>query len=103
VTLTNTGKVDAENIVQLYINKEKRSGDDPVCSLRGFSRAKIPAGKSASVKFELPASAFESVLESGEIALVPGAYIVTAADAAPLAVSVKRGASKPVLAKINVL
>jgi beta-glucosidase len=103
VTLTNTGKVDAENVVQLYVAKENRSANDPVCSLRAFSRVAIPAGKSAAAEFELPSSAFESVLESGESALVPGAYIVTAADSAPLAISVKRGAAKPVSAKINVV
>jgi beta-glucosidase len=103
VTLTNTGKIDAENVVQLYVAKEKRGENAPVCSLRAFSRVVIAAGKSAAAEFELPASSFEQVLESGESALVPGAYIVTAADAAPLAVSERRGASKPVSAKINVI
>jgi beta-glucosidase len=102
VTVTNTGKQDADEVVQIYISKDDRGADDPLSSLRGFRRLHIPAGKSAAVEFELLASAFETVNEKGESVLAPGSYSVIAADAAPVPVSVEKGAPAPVSVKIKV-
>ncbi|AEF83258.1 glycoside hydrolase family 3 C-terminal domain-containing protein [Leadbettera azotonutricia] len=101
VQVSNTGKRDAEEVVQLYIAKDNRSEDEPASSLRGFRRLKILAGKSASVEIELPASAFETINAEGASVLIPGSYTVIAADAAPLPVSVEKGATKPVTAKVQ--
>lgn len=102
VTVSNTGKYDADEVVQIYVSKDERSADEPITSLRGFRRIFIPAGKSETVEFELPASAFESVNREGEYVLLPGSYTVTAADAAPVSVAVEKGAPAPVSAKIKV-
>jgi beta-glucosidase len=102
VKVTNTGKVDAEEVVQLYISKDAREADDPIASLRAFKRLKIPAGQQATAAFTLDAAAFETVNRDGTPVLVPGAYTLTAADAAPLPVSQERGASTPVSAKVTV-
>jgi beta-glucosidase len=102
VNMTNTGKRDAENVIQIYISKDERGPDDPAVSLRAFRRVAVPAGQTASVEFDLPASAFELVNAGGDSSLVPGSYTVTAADAAPLPVSVEKGAAKPAAAKITV-
>ena len=102
VSVTNSGTIDAEEVVQVYISKDKREADDPIASLRAFKRVKIAAGQQASIEFTLTASDFESVNQAGESVLVPGVYTVTAADAAPLPVSVERGASQPVSAKVTV-
>jgi beta-glucosidase len=102
VTASNTGKWDAEEIVQLYVSKDDRGETDPMLSLRGFRRIFIPVGKSATVEFDLPSMAFESVNANGEYALLPGSYTVIAADAAPVPASLEKGASSPVSVKINV-
>ena len=103
VTVTNTGKRAAEEVVQIYVAKDKRGTDDPLFSLRAFRRVYIPAGKSAEVDFELPSSAFETINEKGESALVPGSYTVIAADAAPTPIAAERGAPSPVRAQIRVV
>ncbi|MDR2965693.1 MAG: glycoside hydrolase family 3 C-terminal domain-containing protein, partial [Treponema sp.] len=106
VTVSNTGKIDADEVVQLYISKDGRSGDDPIASLRGYKRINIPAGKSKTVEFDLNAEAFETVNDQGESVLVPGTYSVIAADAAPVPLAsplaVEKGAPVPVSIKINV-
>jgi beta-glucosidase len=102
VKLTNTGSRDAEEVVQIYIAKEKRGVDDPITSLRAFRRIAVPADKTVSAEFALPASAFETINAEGENVLAAGAYTVTAADAAPVPVAVEKGAAKPVSAKIEV-
>ena len=102
VTVSNTGKRDAEDVVQIYVSKENRGADDPLSSLRDFRRVFIPAGKSVTVEFDLPAAAFETVNADGDSVLLPGAYAVIAADAAPVSVSAEKGAPAPVTAKITV-
>jgi beta-glucosidase len=103
VKVSNTGKRDAEEVVQIYIARENRGADDPASSLRAFRRILIPAGQTISAEFELAAAAFESVNAGGENVLVPGAYTVYAGDAAPLPVSVEKGAPKPAHASITIV
>jgi len=102
VTVTNTGKRDADEVVQIYVSKDGRGGDEPFSSLKGFRRIFIPAGKSKKAEFDLPSSAFETVSAEGEYRLIPGSYSIIAADAAPVVVAVEKGAPAPVFAKIKV-
>jgi len=102
VTVTNTGKRDAEEVVQLYVSKEKLEADEPFSSLRGFKRVFIPAGRSKTVEFDLFSTVFETINAEGESVLTPGSYKVIAADAAPVPVSVEKGASASVSERIFV-
>ncbi|MCL2209545.1 MAG: glycoside hydrolase family 3 C-terminal domain-containing protein [Treponema sp.] len=101
--ISNTGKFDADEVVQIYITRDGRSEDEPLSSLRGFRRVFIPAGKNVKVEFDLSASAFETVNEKGESVLLCGVYTITAADAAPVPAATEKGASSPVFAKIEVI
>jgi beta-glucosidase len=103
VKVRNTGSRDADEVIQIYVSKDDKAADDPAFSLRAFKRVSIPAGKTVSAEFELPAGAFESVNDAGDSVLVPGSYTVIAADAAPLSVSTEKGAPAPVSAKIRVV
>ncbi|MDR0669677.1 MAG: glycoside hydrolase family 3 C-terminal domain-containing protein [Treponema sp.] len=102
VELSNIGSRDAEDVIQLYISREDRTGDEPLCSLRDFRRVRLPAGTSLAVNFRLSSSAFETVNAQGEQVLLPGRYRVTAADAAPLPVSRERGAPAPLSELVTV-
>jgi beta-glucosidase len=102
VTVTNTGKRDAEEVVQLYISRDKREADEPFASLKGFKRVFIPAGKAKTVEFDLFSAIFETISVEGESVLLPGSYSVIAADAAPALVSVEKGAPEPVVEKIMI-
>jgi beta-glucosidase len=100
VDVQNTGKFDGDEVVQVYIAKKNRSEDDPACTLRAFNRVHIKQGVSERLTFKLDSSAFETVNSEGENVLVPGSYIVTLADAAPLPCSEKLGATAAVMAEI---
>ena len=102
VKLSNTGKKDADEVVQIYIARDGRGEDEPLSSLRAFRRVFIPAGKSVSLEFELPASAFETINAEGDPVLLPGSYTVIASDAAPVSVALEKGAPAPVSAKVKV-
>ncbi|HAH60462.1 MAG TPA: glycosyl hydrolase [Treponema sp.] len=102
IDVKNTGKFDGDEVVQLYVAKKNRSADDPACTLRAFSRVHVKRGETAHVSLKLDSHAFDSVNSEGESVLVPGTYVVTVADAAPLPCSEKLGAAAPVTAEIVV-
>ncbi|WP_295050045.1 fibronectin type III-like domain-contianing protein [Ruminococcus sp.] len=53
VNVTNTGNVDGEEVVQLYIRDMKGSVTRPVKELKGFKKIMIKAGESRKVTFNL--------------------------------------------------
>ena len=71
-TVSNTGEMDADEIVQLYIRDRVGSITRPVKELKGYKRISIPQGKSAEVAFKLDAKDLEffngkqNVIEPGE-------------------------------------
>ncbi|MDR2921922.1 MAG: glycoside hydrolase family 3 C-terminal domain-containing protein [Treponema sp.] len=101
VKVSNTGKRDADEVVQIYVTKDNRAENDPVTSLRDFRRVHIKAGAAVTVDFDLPRSAFETVNDEGVAESLPGSYTVIAADSAPVAVAAEKGAPNFVSAKIN--
>lgn len=58
VPLTNTGKTDGEEVVQVYLRK-KGDVSGPVKALRAFKRVNIPAGQTKNVIFELTDKQFK--------------------------------------------
>lgn len=52
VPVTNTGKLDGEEVIQVYLKKENDS-NGPAKTLRAFKRVLIPAGEKVNVTFEL--------------------------------------------------
>jgi beta-glucosidase len=102
VTVKNTGKCDAEEVVQVYVTRDGHTDDEPACSLKGFKRVAVKAGGSAQAVFELGQEAFETVNAEGKSVLLPGTYTVTVADSAPIAGAQAKGAAKPVSFKVEI-
>lgn len=74
VPVTNTGKLDGDEVVQVYVKALDDAGA-PIKSLAGFKRVNIPAGQTANVKVELNKDAFSFYNEDiDEISFRPGRY-----------------------------
>ena len=58
IPVSNTGKRDGTEIVQVYVHKINDT-DGPLKTLKGFQRVDIAAGKTGQVVINLPASSFE--------------------------------------------
>jgi beta-glucosidase len=58
VTVSNTGKMDGDEVIQVYLTRPEGNSSRPVKSLIAFKRVSIPAGKSATTVFTIPASRF---------------------------------------------
>jgi len=76
IPVSNTGKREGTEIVQVYIHKVNDI-DGPLKTLKGFKRVKIAAGKSADVNIIILHSSFEFYDKtSGKMAVTPGDYEV---------------------------
>jgi len=73
VTVTNTGKVNGDEVVQLYLNFPGVPGA-PLKALRGFRRVHLDAGASVKVQFELQPRDLSIVTEAGEVVVPEGEF-----------------------------
>ncbi|MGP3973905.1 glycoside hydrolase family 3 C-terminal domain-containing protein [Streptomyces sp. 8N114] len=81
VRVTNTGRRDGDEVVQLYVRRRGSRDKQPLQQLRGFERVRVKAGRSTTVRFKLRAADLahwdvtrgREVVESGEIELRVGA------------------------------
>lgn len=53
IDLTNTGKVEASEITQLYINDEESSIEKAVNELKGFTKTKLSPNETKTLRFTL--------------------------------------------------
>jgi len=87
IPVSNTGKRDGTEILQVYV-KKVNDVDGPSKTLRGFKRVELKAGKTTPVTIELAPSSFEFYDRSQhKMAVTPGEYEVfygTSSDAKDL-------------------
>ncbi len=81
VTVTNTGKYDVDEVVQLYIRDRFASISRPVKELKGFERIRLKAGESKTVSFNITPdmlkfynSVLQFVLEPGDFDIMIGPH-----------------------------
>ena len=80
VEVTNSGEIDGEEIVQLYIRDKVSSATRPVKELKGYQRVALKAGETKTVSFTIDAEslAFYDInmaycVEPGEFMIMTGA------------------------------
>ncbi|WP_291534433.1 xylan 1,4-beta-xylosidase [Bacteroides sp.] len=74
VPVTNTGKRNGEEVVQVYLRKQG-DAEGPIKTLRAFKRVSIPAGKTVNVEFDLKDKELEWWDDqSNTVRVCPGSY-----------------------------
>jgi beta-glucosidase len=73
VTVTNTGKVAGDEVVQLYLKFPDVPGA-PIRALRGFQRIHLEPGASEKVQFQLRPRDLSMVTDLGDIIVAQGKY-----------------------------
>jgi beta-glucosidase len=81
-TVTNTGKVAGDEVVQLYLSFPDVKGA-PIRALRGFERVHLAPGASQKVHFELKDRDLSMVTEAGEPIIAEGQYKVSVGGGQP--------------------
>lgn len=82
VDVTNTGSMDADEVVQLYATHGDLDGA-PIRALVGFQRVHIPKGKMKKIRFELDDRGLSAVDNKGQRALRPGNVTLWAGGGQP--------------------
>ena len=82
VTVTNSGKVEGDEVVQLYLSFPNVSGA-PIRALRGFRRVHLVPGQSETVAFDLSARDVSMVNDDGEIIIPAGKFGVSIGGGQP--------------------
>ncbi len=77
VTISNTGKYDGEEVVQLYIRDLVGKGvSRPVMQLKGFEKVMIRKGESQEVKFQIKSADLAFVTLDGSWAAEAGEFML---------------------------
>ena len=74
--VTNTGKVQGDEVVQLYVRSPKGSGDRRVHHLEGFRRLRLDPGETKSVSFTLKKEQLMQFGMDGRQTLAKGEYSI---------------------------
>ncbi|HEY6504991.1 MAG TPA: glycoside hydrolase family 3 C-terminal domain-containing protein [Chitinophagaceae bacterium] len=83
VRVTNTGKKDGEEVVQLYIANENKTIKAPLKALKGFKRIFLKAGESKIVQFTLTAQDLSVVGDTGAYKPIKGKLTVSVGGGQP--------------------
>ena len=77
IPVTNTGKRDGTEVVQVYVHKVN-DADGPLKTLRGFKRMSLASGKTTQAIIDLPYTSFEFFdRASGTMTVAAGEYEVS--------------------------
>jgi len=82
VTVTNTGKIAGDEVVQLYLRFPQVKGA-PHIALRGFERVHLDAGASQKVHSELKPRDLSMVTEDGNPIIAGGDYAISIGGGQP--------------------
>jgi beta-glucosidase len=82
VTVTNTGKVAGDEVVQVYLRFPAAMGA-PLIALRGFQRVHLEAGASQKVHFDLKDRELGMVTEDGTPIIAQGDYTISVGGGQP--------------------
>ena len=80
MTVTNTGDVAGDDVVQLYLHDPVASISQPIRRLRGFERVSLEPGESTTVRFTLDRSDVGFYDNRGRFVVEPGQIDVFAGD-----------------------
>jgi beta-glucosidase len=81
VTVTNSGSMAGDEVVEAYLKTPQEGG--PIHTLAGFERVNIPAGQSKDVTITLDPRTISSVDDKGNRSILAGKYSLAIGGAQP--------------------
>lgn len=97
VQVTNAGKTNGEEVVQLYVSAQNKNIHAPLKALKGFQRIIVQAGESKTVTFNLTNADLSLVNEEGKLYLPKGKLMISVGGGQP---GVKNKTTSNVISKI---
>ncbi|HKJ42401.1 MAG TPA: glycoside hydrolase family 3 C-terminal domain-containing protein [Sunxiuqinia sp.] len=76
VDVTNTGKMDGDEVVQLYLTDEKASTPRPIRQMEGFQRIHLKKGETKTVRFSLKPRQLSMINKKDQRVVEPGWFSI---------------------------
>ncbi|MBV9144980.1 MAG: glycoside hydrolase family 3 C-terminal domain-containing protein [Acidobacteria bacterium] len=92
VTVRNNGRIEGDEVVELYLDRAPTSPGLPFRTLQGFQRVHIKAGESMPVRFALQPRQLAWVDDAGNLVESPGKYTISVGGRQPSAAAVASNA-----------
>ncbi|HMK18339.1 MAG TPA: glycoside hydrolase family 3 C-terminal domain-containing protein [Chitinophagaceae bacterium] len=83
VRVTNKGKMDGEEVVQLYLQHQNLTAKTPIQALKGFQRINLKKGESKTINFELTPEQLSLVNETGSTYQPEGKILISVGGGQP--------------------
>ena len=83
VKVTNTGKFDGDEVVQLYVSLPSEQHRVPIRSLEGFRRIHLKAGETKTVSFTLQPEQMQTFAENNGFVIPQGEMLVSVGGKQP--------------------
>jgi len=83
VRVTNTGRRDGDEVVQLYVANQNNLTRAPIRALKGFKRIFLKAGESRILQFKLSSADISIVNETGNLTPIRGTIMISAGGGQP--------------------
>jgi len=83
VKVTNSGKVEGDEVVQLYLTDEKATTPRPIRQLEGFTRITLKPGESKVVEFTLEPRQFSIINKKDKRVIEPGWFSISVGGKQP--------------------
>ncbi|RYF80602.1 MAG: glycosyl hydrolase, partial [Chitinophagaceae bacterium] len=88
VNVTNSDKMDGEEVVQVYVSNQDKTIAAPIRSLKGFQRISLKAGETKTVRFNLTSDDLSVMDNNGNARLLTN-VIISVGGSQPDATSIK--------------
>lgn len=95
VNVTNTGQVDADEVVQVYLTDLETSVEAPITNLVAFQRVSLAAGECKEIDFTITPEMMMLFDDDGKQILEPGAFRLSIGGCSPSQRGAALGASEP--------
>lgn len=83
VDVTNTGEMDGDEVVQLYLKDEKASTPRPISQLEGFERIHLKKGETKTVSFEINPRQLSLINKNDELVVEAGWFSISVGGQQP--------------------
>lgn len=89
VRVTNSGKIDGDEVVQLYVSHQNSDHKTPIRALKGFKRIFLKSGESKVVTFKVRPQDLMVITEDGSAEYVNGKIAISVGGSQPDAKTAK--------------
>jgi beta-glucosidase len=83
INVKNTGSIGGDEVVQVYVSNENRTGHIPLRALKAFKRIHLDAGETKTVDLMIKPDAFTVLNEANQRVTVPGKFSIAVGGGQP--------------------